>query len=97
RRDHREDRPAKDVEQVDVLLAYELRERLLRNPLAEDAEASWVLHPTPDRGQLRDVGAEHLTTPFRQRTSTGRPVNNRDFVECDLVSSEVRGQRDVVF
>jgi len=66
-------------------------------PLAEDAEASWVLHPTPDRCQLRDVGAEHLTTPFRQRTSPSRPVHDRDFVERDLVPSEVRGQRDVVF
>jgi hypothetical protein len=29
--------------------------------------------------------------------ATGRAVRDGDFVERDLVSSEVRGQRDIVF
>ena len=81
RRDHREDGPAENVEQIDVLFAYELRERFPRDPIREDAKAAWILHRTPHRGELGHVGAQCLTSSFRQRTSTSRPVRDSDLVE----------------
>ena len=56
-----------------------------------------ILHRASDRGQLRHVGAQGLTPSFRQRTSTRRSIHDGDFVQRELVPTEVRGQRHIVF
>src|SRR2546428_827320 len=66
RGNHRENRPAEHVGQIDIALAHDLRQRLFRDLLRKNPEGVGLPHRAPQRSQFRDIRGKGVAAPGRQ-------------------------------